>query len=156
MFDCDCDISEIVFFQNFIGQVSSILLINKTLNEENLKILKEFPHGFYSEKKIIQFLKYGNINYLNNSNYKFKKNINPNKYSDSANNIINSIRIMYVPTRVNDKLIFDVTEKYNGSFIFPVMNNVHNYYCVQKNIFYLGGIKNILPIFELVCKGLLT
>jgi len=78
--------------------------------------------------------------------------MNSNKYSESVTSIINFIRIMYVPTRVGEKIIYDVTEKYNGLFISPNMNNVHNYYCVQKNIFYLGGIKNILPIFELVCK----
>lgn len=88
---------------------------------------------------------------MSNSNFVFKKNKLTNKYCDSVCCLLESLRIMYVPTRFNEKLLFDVTEKYNAVFISPNMNNVHNFFCFQKNIFYIGGIENILPIFELVC-----
>src|SRR5689334_17518692 len=64
-FECDCDVTEMVFFNNFIGQASTIMYLNKAINEESLKVLKEFPYGFFSEKKINGFLKLGNNNFLN-------------------------------------------------------------------------------------------
>lgn len=142
-----------IFFKNFIGQASSIVVFNKAIKEDNLKVFKEFSHGIYSEKKLIKLLKYGNNNYLNNSNYDFKKNSLTNKFSESVNCILDSLKILYMPTRFNDKLIYDVIENYNAVFnSSPNKNNFHNFFFFQKNIFYLGGIRNILPIFEIICK----
>ena len=68
-FTCDVEITELTFFQNFIGQVSTILFLNKAVNEEHLKLLKDFNCGLYSEKKINQFLKIGNSSFLANLNF---------------------------------------------------------------------------------------
>ena len=140
-----------MFFQNFIGQASSIAFFGKAICEDNLKVMKEFPLGLYDEKKLIELIKNGNNNYLANSNFKFKKSKLINKYSESVSSFLNHLRILYLPTRCNDKDIYDVTEKYNGEFISPTMNNSHKFFSLQNNIFYLGGINNILPLVELVC-----
>jgi len=153
-FSCDSEVVEMIFFQNFIGQVSTILFLNKSVSEESLKILKRFNYGIYSEKKLNQLYKIANPSYLINSNYPFKNIKYSQKETDSANIILESFRILYIPSRFreNDCTIYDATGKYHGSITnYNNLNGIHIYLSLQSNIQYIGGINNLLPIIELCC-----
>jgi len=150
--ECDCEIKELVFFDNFIGQVSSIMFLNKYLNEDCTRQLKDFKYGFYSEKKLFQLLKHCNINYMNNSNLQ-SSNLLLTREFTGLNNIVDNLKILYTPSRYNEMNVYDALGKYHAQIIgkSKYQNSVRNYICYQKNIFYLGGIKNFLPLFELIC-----
>lgn len=144
-----------IFFQNFFGQVSTILFLNKALSEDILKIFKRFNYGFSSEYKLNQLYKIANPSYLINSNYPFKNIKYSQKETDGANIILESLRILYIPSRFreSDFTLYDVTGRYHGSLItYNSLNGNHIYLNLQSNIQYIGGINNLIPIIELCCK----
>ena len=128
------------------------MFLNKYINEETTRQLNIFKYGFYSEKKLFQLLKHCNMNYMSNSNLQ-SNNLMLSKEFSGLNNIIDNLKILYTPSRFNQSNIYDATGKYHAQIISKskFQNSVRNYICYQKNIFYLGGIKNFLPFFELIC-----
>ena len=122
------------------------------MSEEYVKQLKEFKYGFYSEKKLFLLLKHSNNNYMNNSNFNFKNFLLPKEFN-GLNNIIDNLKILYTPSRSNNNIVYDAVGKYHSTLTsnFTFQDKVHHYISYQKNVFYLGGIKSILPLFELIC-----
>jgi hypothetical protein len=153
-FDTNCEITEISFFQNFIGLAGSIIVLNKAITDDYVKLLTNThdntinTYGVYNEKKLIRFIKYCNTKYMLCSNLKADKTI---KDSEGLSHIYEYMKIFYVPFRANDKVIYDIMSRYNASFVsFDCVNGVHLYNCFQKNIFFVGGINTILPLVELM------
>ena len=126
--------------------------MNKYVGEEITTQLKEFKFGFNSEKRLFKLLKHCNNNYMNNSNFRYKFQFQKDLVGFS--NVIDNLKILFTPSRFNENVLFDVIGKYNATIVCKsgFQNSVKQYYCYQKNIFYLGGIKNFLPLFELICK----
>jgi hypothetical protein len=153
-FDTKCEVTEISFFQNFIGQAGSIMVMNKAITEDYVKLITATPdnginnYGLYNEKKLLRFMRYCNNKYMLNSNFKFDNTV---KESEGMAHIFENMRILYVPFRATDKTIYDILSRCNASFVsLDCVNGVHLYNCFQKNIFFIGGINNILPIVELM------
>jgi hypothetical protein len=144
------------FFHHFIGQVSTIMLLNKIVSEENLKeFIKEYGTGISSEKSLLKVYSVQNKNFFDISEFPLKKKyIKPTKnQTEILKNVIENLRICYIPTRFNNKMIFDLTGKYNGYFNSEnILNNVNNYCFFQKNVYFLGGINLLIPVIELMCK----
>ena len=133
-------IQSIQFFNNFYGEVSSIIMLsqNKDLessavpSSEFLSEFKLFQEGLWKRKKLSNFMKL-----LEKTNSKKKNNLNlifaftpMNKVYDNEKNIIESINSL-------------LTLKYNGNI------RIHYYQCYQKKLFLVNAIKNILPISEM-------
>lgn len=150
----EVEITDILFFQNFIGQATSILFFAKEIHEKYITTLKDFSsYGIYNEKKLFRFIKSGYPKYMTNSN--FEKNdanikINNNNI-DGFVELIDNLKFFYTPFRAYEKTIYDLTNKYNGYInTYDNLNGIHNFNSLQKNIFFLGGINNTLPIVELM------
>ena len=137
------EINEIIgisFFSKFCGIISPIIIYEKENEIHN-----------YFTKKYIKELIYG-IN-------KNKLNIN-NKIINSINNEINK------KIEINNEFYFDIPillfinknndydiKEVNSIFIKKYKNEFPNFYSynhinLKKNIFLIGGIKNLLPLFE--------
>jgi hypothetical protein len=151
-FDTNCEITEISFYQNFIGQAGSIIVLNKAITDDYVKLLTNTHdnginnYGIFNEKKLIRFIRYCNNKYMLCSNLKTDKTIKDN---EGLSHIYEHMKIFYVPFRANDKVIYDIMSKYNASFVsLDCVNGVHLYNCFQKNIFFIGGINNLLPLVE--------
>jgi len=164
-FNTDCDVTDICFFQNYVGQVTSIIFLNKSFSEEYVKLLRQMPYGIYKEKILQKFMKSSNNKYLTNSNKKFSNLPYTQKDSEGITNLIDNMKFCYTPFRqsniqssnqnLNEKTIFDLCGKYDaGFFNYDCLNGVHSYHSYQKNVFFLGGINNIIPLVEMImCHG---
>ena len=116
------------------------------------QFIDENNNGVYTEKALM------NLNQIKNDkdHIDLPKTLEKKKEKNILElnrKIVENLRILYIPTRFNNKMIFDVTGKYNGYFNSENMFcniNINNFF--QKNIFYLGGINSLLPIIELLCK----
>ena len=121
-------INSIKFFRDFIGLVGTIIVC-KDLNVKEKINPSKYPYGL-KNNKIHQFLSETSI--LGNY-FIFSPNLfvnEKNKFIDSTNNITGRF--------YNNKRY-----EFNGVFKY---NNFVN------NIYFLGGIENILPLFEIFYK----
>ena len=121
-------IKSINFFKNYLGLAGTIIFCKDPNIKEEVNPPKS-PHGLINNK-IQEFLKDSHIfgNY-----FIFSPNLyvnEQNKFIDSTNNITGKIN--------NDK-----TNEFNGVFKYKNFKN---------NIYSLGGIENILPLFEIFYK----
>ena len=167
-FPVSSKINTMKLFENFIGKVSSFMLITKGLEQKeanyfsnlknNIKIEKNY--GFYKNKLLFDFLLSNEKNYFSNcKNYKyyeeFKSNKEINFYDLNLNkqNIKNMMGI-FCPFAYNkeENQIDDIF----GNFIgFLGENDGVNYYINNsKKIRQLGGINNLLPIMELMYSSI--
>ena len=133
----NCSITEISFFKNYVGIIGSIIFFNKIItNEENNIIPIDSLYGL-ENRKINEFIR--NKKLFSGLYFFFSPSLylyDQNKIIDSANNVIGEL-----PER-----------KYhneNSSFNLNSILTFHNYI---KNIFYLGGCSNLLPLFEIFYK----
>ena len=150
-FDIETEVQQLYFYNNFIGQATSILFMNKFISEDYIKLLKDYQYGLYSEKKILHFLKNTNNAYMNNSNLS-SKIMTSQSFSEGLTAIIESLKFCYVPCRTKENTIYDICEKYNAKIETEQnLNGIHTYNNYQKNIHLLGGINVILPLIELIC-----
>jgi hypothetical protein len=155
-FNCECEVNEASFFNNFCGNASSIIFLNKAISEEYVKNFREFPFGIYKEKILTEFMRRGYSKYMENSNMKFRSVLNSAKDSEGFKSLIESLKFFYTPFRftvsVSDKVpnIYDICGRYHAIVTYDSINGIHLYKNLCKNIFFLGGINVTLPIIELM------
>ena len=129
------NIISLIFLVGFVGDVGSIIFCDSTEQKGN-KTDIDSVNGI-ENKKVMEFIMEKKIPYklyfiFSPSLYIFDNN----KFSDCIHNVIgeltpNTIHLKNDILNLNSVLIF------------------HNY---TKNIFYLGGCKNVLPLFEILYK----
>ena len=160
-FNCDCEIIDFTFFPNFVGQATSIMFLNKCVSEEYVKLLRQMPYGIYKEKILQKFMKCAYNKYLTNSEKKVSNLPYTAKDSEGIANLIESMKFCYTPFRhsnsqsinknLSGKIIYDLCGKYDAGFSnYNFINGVHSFYSYQKNIFFLGGINNLIPLVEMI------
>ena len=120
-------IKKINFFKNFLGLVGTLIFCtNENLNEKPI----QYRYGL-KNNKIYSFLSdspiFGNYFIFSPSLFVNDKNI----FIDSTNN---------------------VSGKINNDINNIEFNGVYKYINFTKNIYSLGGIENILPLFEIFYK----
>ena len=156
-FNISTKITSITLFENFIGKVSSLMLITKGLEQQEVNyFLNTAKYGFYKNKILFNFIISNEINYFANcKNYIYYKKYNSNNRIDlydlhlGKQNIKNLFAI-FCPFAYNkDKNILD---DIFGNFIGVLGDNdgVNFFKNNSKNIKQLGGINNLLPILELM------
>ncbi len=127
-------ISSFSFFRNFKGKLSFILSSNEEIEKKRLEqILKFFNTGIPSPKP-------------HDSNNK-----NINCIYEFNNNIFNFIFSSYLFNESFFELIEPITN--NNAYLFKPENNFFkNFLCTYsnytKNIFMIGGVNPIIPLFE--------
>ena len=163
----DDTIKSISFFNNFYGEVTSIIMLSQevsggcTVNSsEFLSFFKQYKEGFWREKKLDKFVE--KIKSLESNGTELQKgqtfqtkSINL-KLLDSKIEFNNRLydNALFAFTPFSHSLISqDVIEnclsnpyyklKYSGNI------RLHNYYCYQNKLHLIGVIKNILPIAEM-------
>ena len=140
-------IDSIQFFNNFFGEVSSILLLSQNKDLESslippsdfLSELKLFKEGLWKRKVLNNF--FDLIKKVNNK----KKNKLKIIFIFSAKNKINKEKEKKI-----ENIIYNSNNSNNNLFLnFTGNIRCHKYECYQKKLFLLNGITNILPIGEL-------
>ena len=157
-------INTIKLFENFIGKVSSFMIITKGLDQKEANYFSNTKnstkdkknYGFYKNKYLFNFLLSNEKNYFSNcKNYKYYEKCISSKVISFYNlhldkqNIKNMIGI-FCPFSYNkdENQIDDIF----GNFIGVLGENdgVNYYINNSKRIRQLGGINNLLPIIELM------
>ena len=147
-------ILSINLFENLLGKISSILFFSFTIENNLISHLCSIK-GFYKNKILIQFLNSFDKEYsnLNNTKNNEAQNIDELKIKLNDQNI-NNLICCFCPITYekNNNTIDDVF----GNFIGQLNKDdgVNNYKNKNKNIKYLGGINNLLPIIELMIFSL--
>ena len=147
-------IISINLFENLLGKISSVLFFSFTIENNLISHLCSIK-GFYKNKILLQFLNSFDKEYsnLNNSKNNQTQNIEELKIKLSDQNI-NNLICCFCPITYekNNNTIDDVF----GNFIGQLNKDdgVNNYINKNKNIKYLGGIHNLLPIIELMISSL--
>ena len=154
-------ITSIKFLENFIGKVSSIMLLTKGIeNKEANYFSNKLKYGFYKNKILFNFIASNEKNYFSNcKNYKYYEKFNSNNslclynFHLSKQNIKNLFGL-FCPFAYNknNNTIDDIF----GNFIGILgKNDGANYYINNtKNIKQIGGINNLIPIIELMHSSL--
>ena len=131
-----CNITELLFFKNYLGIIGSILFFNKiTINDKNMTPIDSL-YGL-ENKKINEFI--GDKKIFEGLFFIFAPSLysyDQNKMIDFKNNIIGELPPK--PYEI-EKDIFN-------------LNSVFNFHKYINNIFYLGGCNNFLPLFEIFYK----
>ena len=161
-------INTIKLFENFIGKVSSFMIITKGLEQKEANYFSNTKYstkdkknyGFYKNKYLFNFLLSNEKNYFSNcKNYKYYEKYLSNNVISFYNlhldkqNIKNMIGI-FCPFSYNkdENQIDDIF----GNFIGVLGENdgVNYYVNNSKRIRQLGGINNLLPIIELMFSSI--
>ena len=156
-FDTNSTINTIKLFENFIGKVTSFMIITKGLEQKEAYYFSNTKkYGFYKNKILFDFILSNEKNYFSNcKNYKYYEKYKSNRpinFYDlqfKKQNVKNMIGI-FCPFTYNkyENQIDDIF----GNFIGVLGENDGVNYFVNnsKTIRQLGGINNLLPIIELM------
>jgi len=128
----ECKITEMSLFKNFIGNVGTILFfidpdINKKISNESINNLFQFKN-----KKVNDIL--------------FDKKTYKSLYFIFSTHLYINNGTLVDP---KSNIIAKLPETKNNTFNLNSIFCFHNYI---KNIFYLGGFNNFLPLFEIFYK----
>ena len=125
----DSEIKSLIFFKNFSCLVGTIIFCNSSEKSEGMAIKRRCG---LENNKINSFL---SENLINNNYFIFS----PIFYINEKNMFIDS------KNGISGKIINNInnTAEFNGVF---------NYTNYISNIYFLGGIENILPLFEIFYK----
>ena len=150
-------INSIKLFENFIGKVSSFMIMTKAIDQKELNYYSNIKkYGFYKNKILLDFIISNEKSYfMECKNYKYyekcksSKSISFYDFDSNKQNIKNMIAI-FCPFAYN-KLENQIDDIF-GNFIGVLGENdgVNNYIKNSKRIIKLGGINNLLPIIELM------
>ena len=156
-FSSSSKINTIKLFENFIGKVSSFMMITKALDQKEANYFSNTKnYGFYKNKILFDFLMSNEKNYFSNcKNYKYYEKYNSNKLISfydlnlKKQNIKNMIGI-FCPFAYNkdENQIDDIFGNFIG--ILGENDGVNYFINNSKTIRQLGGINNLLPIIELM------
>ena len=150
-------INTIKLFENFLGKVSSFMIITKIIDQKEANYFSNTQkYGFYKNKILFDFFLLNDKNYFSNcKNYKYYekgKTNNTMSFFDirsSKQNIKNLIGI-FCPFAYNKKenQIDDIC----GNFIGVLGENDGANFFINntKEIKQLGGLNNLLPVLELM------
>ena len=150
-------INSIQLFENFIGKVSSFILMTKGIeNKEANYFANKIKYGFYKNKILFDFILTNENNYFSNcKNYKYYEKYKPNNYTGlydfhmAKQNIKNMFGI-FCPFAYN-KENNTIDDIFGNFFGILGENDFINYFVNKtKNIKQIGGINNLLPIIELM------
>mgnify|MGYP002857715630 FL=1 len=150
-------INEIILFKNFLGLVSSVLFFSFELNEKQIEYFNSLKYGFNKKSILYEFFIKNNKDFLSNgvNHHKYSKKIKVDKslnlfdFSLKKQNIKNLVSFL-LPFNYNKERneIYDIFGNFYG--IFSENDGVNNYKNILKNIKTLGGMKQLLPIIELM------
>ena len=138
-------INSITFFDNFYGEVTSIVIFSQkniecfNIFSKNIKYFSEIKKGLWDRKHILNFIKY-----TQNINYSEKKR------DKGGGNLYNDLISIFSPINNNSnqpKIIEDCF----GRYLIEINGNVnnHKYYQYQRNINQICSINNFIPIAEM-------
>ena len=156
-FATNSKINTIKLFENFIGKVSSFMIITKSLEQKEAYYFSNTKkYGFYKNKVLFDFILSNEKNYFSNcKNYiyyekcKINKSIEFYDLKSKKQNVKNLIGI-FCPFAYNkdENQIDDIF----GNFIGVLGENdgVNYFINNSKTIRQLGGINNLLPVIELM------
>ena len=149
-------IKEINLFKNFLGLATSVLFFSFELNQKQIQYFNDLKYGFNKKRILFEFFMKNNKDFLSNG-------MNKNKYSDKikVDKYLNLFDFSLAKQNIKNLVCFLLPFNYNkekneihdifGNFYGKLGENdgVNNYKNYSKNIRVLGGINNLLPIFEL-------
>ena len=156
-FPISSKINTIKLFENFIGKVSSFMIITKVLDTKEANYYSNnIKYGFYKNKILFSFILSNEKNYFSNcKNYKYYEKCKSNKaisFYDLHSKKLSSKKMiaLFCPFAYNkiDNQLDDIF----GNFIAVLGENdgVNVFVNNAKTISQLGGINNLLPIIELM------
>ena len=114
-----------VFFNEFIGKFTSILILSNFKKCQNKKI--KYLYGIHNIKLF-------------------------NKFVNEKKDIIDNNCLLIAPFTYNNKtnILIDPINNIKGNINLDNFNNIYHYKNNIKNINKIGGSKNILPLFEIL------
>ena len=165
----DDSIKSISFFDNFYGEVTSIIMLSQETSgtcivnsNEFLVFFKQFKEGFWREKKFDKFIEKvkslePNGNDVQKSQSFQAKAINLTlKLLDSKiefnNSFYDNLLFAFTPfshSLTSEDIIENCLSIQNYKLKYSGNIRLHNYYCYQNKLHLIGVIKNILPIAEM-------
>ena len=157
IFSSNSEITNLSFYDKFIGETTSIILLSQSENgisgifDNNfLSYFKNNYEGIWKRRKCENFFKI--IKEI--SSIKGKKNNDPKKQNRSLTDELKFIFTPFNcletkrPINLNSKNeVEDVLSNYIGYYNGIVIN--HKYHCYQKKINLIFGIENLFPIAEI-------
>ena len=156
-FSSSSKINTIKLFENFIGQLSSFIIITKELDQKEVNYFNSKKYGFYKNKILFDFILSNEKKYfLNCKNYKYYKKFINNKSNSFYNlhskkqNLKKNMIAIFCPFAYNkeENQIDDIFGNFIG--ILGENDGVNYFENNSKEIMQLGGINNLLPIMELM------
>ena len=150
-------INAIKLFENFIGKVSSFMIVTKSLDQKEANYFSNTKkYGFYKNKILFDFILSNEKKYFSNcKNYKLYEKCKSTKPIDlydlkfKKQNLKNLIGI-FCPFTYNkdENQIDDIFGNFIG--ILGENDGVNCFINNSKTIRQLGGINNLLPVIELM------
>ena len=150
-------ITSIKLLENFIGKITSVMLISKGFeNREANYFSNKIKFGFYKNKILFNFILTNEKNYFANcKNYKYYEKYKSNNDSalydlHLAKQNIKNLFAIFCPFAYNKEK--NQIDDIFGNFIGILGENdcANNFVNNSKNIKKIGGIENLLPIAELI------
>ena len=143
--DCDnikiTEMNNILICEDFYGYITNFILFTKVIDNEIYNFYQsKFSFGLYKFKHLNTFLEQLNKNFLKYLVILFI----PMEYYN--NNEINNLANNYINNNLTNN--FEIKYLSSENNIVNVKINYHLY----KKINLLGGIENILPLFEILLK----
>ena len=155
-------IQQFKYFENLIGQITSIFFLYQSVEDEFIKYLSTLKYGFYTDiitnAFFSNFLPQNNIFIPDFLKKDLKKNDDKEKnevllWGSSLNLVkklsdLKNIFFLFTPFLYNEKknCLDDICSNFIG--YFGDLDGVCNYQSITINT--LGGINNLLPLIELM------
>ena len=141
------EINSISFFENFFGEVSSIIIISQKdkdsfdIFSKNFNFFSEMKKGLWDNKHYAHFIKYAK-NIIYNDKKKDKNGKVETLYDD--------LIAIFTPINLNP-IQPEILKDIIGNYYIEIIGNIKNqkYYLYQKNINQICSINNFLPIAEM-------
>ena len=139
-------INSITFFDNFYGEVTSIIIFSQKYNDslniinKNFKVFFENKRGLCDKRHIINFVKnVQNISY------------NEKKRDKGGGNLYDDIIGIFTPINFGESQS-KIIENCLGKYFLEINGNIRNHkYCqYQKCMYLICSINNFLPIIEML------
>ena len=140
-------INSINFFDNFYGEVTSIVIISQKQNDsfnilaKNIKIFTEMKKGLWNNRTVFDFIK--NVKNIAYSDKKRDKGGGGGNMSDDLVGVFTPINCDLSNPNIVEDCLGNNQLEINGNI------RVNKYFPFQKNIHQICSINNFLPIVEM-------